>query len=186
MLMQLALDVLAQVRPAPPRSQVGLSLEASLVLTILGACVCFGLTRSWAAAALGAVAGWWLAVALSLTLLRGGYVWQAAGLNRCVITQPVVLSADGVTNLLLFAPTAFLAVLAIRRVGWVIAGVALLSLGVEATQAVSSVGICDSSDVVLNVLGATGFALVAAIVRSAFTRSRHVSMSGSDLCPRSS
>jgi hypothetical protein len=186
MLKQLAVDVLAQVQPRPPHSHVAPSLEMSLLLALLGACLCFVLTRSRAAAALGGVAGWWLAVALSLTLLRGGYTWDPAGLRRCAITQPLVLSADGLTNLLLFAPTAFLCVVAIRRAAQVIVGIVLLSLLVEVMQAVSSVGVCDSSDVVLNSLGATVAALTALMVRSAIAGSRRTAVSGSDPCPRSS
>src|SRR3954471_20564498 len=138
MLSQLVVDLLAQVPRQPPRSEVVPRVEMSLLLTLVAGGACFGVTRSRTAAALGAVAGCWLAIALSLTLLRGGYTWNSGGLHRCVITQPVVMSADGLANLLLFAPTAFLAVMAIRRAAAVITGVALLSAVVEAIQAVSS------------------------------------------------
>ena len=156
-----------------------------LALTLLGAGGCFALARTGGAAVLGGCAGWWLSVALSLTVLRGGYVWSPVGLHRCVITQPIVLSPDGLTNLLLFAPAALLAVLAVGRAALVVIGLTLLSCLVEVAQAYSSVGVCDSSDVVLNALGSAVSALVAAIMRSA-ARPRHASVSGSDLCPGSS
>jgi hypothetical protein len=186
-LRQLAVDVLAQVHRAAPRSHLAPFLESGLVLTLLGGLVGGRLTRSRVAAALGGAAGWSLATAVSLTLFRGGYRYGSlAGLRQCALTTPVVLSGDGVTNLVLFAPTAFLAVLAIARPGRVIAGVAVLSLLVEGTQAVTSVGVCDSSDALLNTLGALVAALVAAVARWALAAPRRSSVSGSDLCPRSS
>jgi hypothetical protein len=187
MLRQLAFDVLAQVHRAAPRSHVAPFLASGLVLALLGALFAGAVTKSRTAAAMGAVAGWSLSLAVTLTLFRGGYrSGDLAGLRQCAITAPVVLSGDGLTNLLLFAPTAFLMVLAINRPARVITGIGLLSLLVEGIQAVSSVGVCDSSDALLNTIGASVAACAAVVARSAFTRRRRVSMAGSDLCPRSS
>jgi hypothetical protein len=186
-LRQLALDVLVQVHRAAPRSHLAPFLESGLVLTLLGAIVSGCLTRSHTAAVVGALAGWSLATAVTLTLFRGGYrSGHLAGLRQCAATAPVVLSGDGVTNLLLFAPTAFLAVLAIARPARVITGLALISLVVEGLQAVMSVGVCDSSDALLNTVGASLAASAAVVVRAAFARPQRSPVSGSDLCPTSS
>jgi hypothetical protein len=185
-LRQLALDVLAQVQLAAPRSHVAPFLESGLVLSLLGTLFSGWLTRSRTAAIVGGVAGCSLGIAVTLTLFRGGYMWSLAGVRRCAITAPDFLSADGVTNLLLFAPTAFLSVLAIRRPARVVMGVGVLSLFVEGIQAVSSVGVCDSSDALLNTLGAAVAALAAVVAHSMFAWLRRSPVTGSDLCPRSS
>jgi glycopeptide antibiotics resistance protein len=99
-----------------------------------------------------------------------------------------VLSSDGLANLVLFAPAAFLAVLAAGRPGRVAAGVAIVSLVVEGLQAVRSVGVCDSSDALLNAAGGLAAAFAAAIVRGALARWRplaHAPVSGSSPCRRS-
>ena len=184
---QLAFEILAQVHRAAPRSHVAPFLESGLVLSLLGAVLTGHVTRSRAAAAVGGLAGWSLSIALTLTLFRGGYQpGDLAGLRHCAITTPTLLSGDGLTNLLLFAPTAFLTVLAINRPVRVISGIGLLSLAVEGIQAVSSVGVCDSSDALLNTLGASVAALVAVAARSAFTWPRRSFVAGSDPWPRSS
>ena len=138
---------------------------------------------------LGALAGSALAVAITLTLFRGGHMpWSLAGLRSCVVTDPNPLSGDGLANLALFAPTAFLAVLAIGRPGRVAAGVACVSLVVEGLQAIRSVGVCDSSDALLNTLGGFAAALAASVVRGALARGRPPafdSVPGSDPCRRS-
>jgi len=183
---QLALDVLTQVHRAGPRSHLAQLLVCGAALTLLGALVSGRLTRSRAAAALGGIAGMALAVAVTLTLFRGGYAyWHLDGLRQCALTDPVLLSADGITNLLLFAPAAFLAVLAVGRPARIVLGAASISLLVEGVQAVSSMGVCDSSDALLNTIGAAAAAMAAVVVRVAFGRPGHSSVSGSDPCPRS-
>jgi glycopeptide antibiotics resistance protein len=133
------------------------------------------------------MAGWSLSIAITLTLFRGRYgSGSLAGLRKCAITSPVVLSGDGLTNLFLFAPAAFLMVLAISRPAKVLSGVALLSLAVEGIQAVWSMGVCDSSDALLNTLGASIATVSAVIARAAFARPGQSPMAGSELCPRSS
>jgi glycopeptide antibiotics resistance protein len=128
-------------------------------------------------------------VAISLTLFRAGrQPGSLARLRACAVTDPTPLSGDGLVNLALFAPAAFLAVLAVGRPGRVAAGVAAVSLAVEGLQAVWSVGVCDSSDALLNSLGGLAAALAAALVRGAFERWRpieHASVSGSGTCRRS-
>jgi hypothetical protein len=186
---RLALEVLGQVHRAAPRSHLWPLVAAEFVLGPLCAVVSGRLGRSRAAVALGALAGSALAVALSLTLFRGGGQPDSlAGLHTCVVTDPTVLSGDGLANLALFAPAAFLAVLAIGRPGGVAAGIAVVSLAVEGLQAIESVGVCDSSDALLNSLGGLAAALAAASVRGAAARRRpleHDSVPGSGPCHRS-
>jgi hypothetical protein len=188
-LSRLVLEVLAQVHRASPRSHLAPLLQCGLVLAPLGALVSRRLSRSRSAAGLGALAGSALAVAVSLTLFRdGGRHGSLAQLRQCVVTDPTLLSGDGLANLALFAPAAFLAVLAIGRPGRVAACVAGVSIAVEGLQAVQSVGVCDSSDALLNAFGGLLAAAAASLVRGAFARWRslaHPSVSGSGSCRRS-
>lgn len=187
--LRLALEVLGQVHRAAPRSHLGPLLASGLVLASLCAVVAGRLGRSRGAVALGALAGSALGVAISLTLFRGGrQPGSLARLQACAVTDPMPLSGDGLVNLALFAPAAFLAVLAVGRPGRVAVGVTAVSLAVEGLQAVWSVGVCDSSDALLNSLGGLAAALAAVLVRGAFERWRpleHVSVSGSGSCRRS-
>jgi hypothetical protein len=186
---QLALEVLGQLHRAAPRSHLRPLATAGFVLGPLCAVVSGRLGRSRAAVALGALAGSALAVALSLTLFRdGGQPDSLAGLHTCVVTDPTVLSGDGLANLALFAPAAFLAVLAIGRPGCVAVGIAAVSLAVEGLQAIESVGVCDSSDVLLNSLGGLAAALAAVSVRNALACRRPLepdTVPGSGSCRRS-
>lgn len=169
-LWQLALEVLAQVHRATPRSHLGMFLGSGAVLACLGAAACGWISRSGAAAGLGAVAGLTLAGALTVTAFRPGYPLHGPDAGHCAVTVPVVLSGDGVTNVLLFAPTAFLLVLAVGRPRAVVLSVAVGSVVVEWAQAVRGVGVCDSSDAVLNTLGALLAVLAARWLRSLLLR----------------
>jgi hypothetical protein len=151
----------------------------ALVLGPLCALASHRLDRSRLQALVAALAGCALAPVISLTLLRGGGLpGQLVRLRGCALTDPAPLSGDGLVNLLLLAPAAFLAVLAIGRPLLVATGALLLSLAIETLQAVLAVGVCDSSDALLNTLGALAAALVGAALRAAF-------VPGSDPCPRS-
>lgn len=189
MLSRLALEAFAQLHRASPRSHLGTLLASSLVLGLLFAVVARRVGTSRGAVGLGAAAGAALAVAISLTLLRSGR--QPASLARlpvCAVTGPMALSGDGVANLVLFAPAAFFAVMAVGRPGRVAAGVAAVSVGVECLQAIWSVGVCDSSDALLNSLGGLVAALAAACWHEALERRRvlvQASVSGSGSCRRS-
>ena len=185
MLWDRALEALAQVHSAAPRSHLAPLLLCGLLLTVLGAAASGCLTRSRGAAALGALAGSALAVGISLTLFRGGFgPASLARLRTCVVTDPTALSPDGLANLALFAPAAFLAVLAIGRPLRVATGLAAVSLAIEGLQAIAWVGVCDSSDAVHNALGELLAALAATGLRVAFFRWRTI-VSGSIPCPRS-
>lgn len=189
MLWRLALEVLEQVHRAAPRSHLGPLLASGLVLATLCAIVSGRLGRTRGAVAMGALSGSALAVAISLTLFRGGgRPGSLARLRACAVTDPTVLSGDGLANLALFAPAAFLAVLAIGWPGAVAAAIAAVSLGIEGLQAVRSVGVCDSSDALLNAVGGLVAASAAALVRGALVRRHdlaHDSVPGSDPCHRS-
>jgi hypothetical protein len=187
---RLALEVLGQVHHAAPRSHLAPLFGSGLVLAALGVGACDRVGRSRGAMALGALAGAALAVSFTLTLFRGGSGHPAgfAGLRACVVTEPTVLSGDGIANLALFAPAAFLAVLAIGSPGRVAVAIAVVAVTVEGLQAIMSVGVCDSSDALLNAAGGLVAACAAAVVRSAVTRrSRPASdaVPGSDPCRRS-
>jgi hypothetical protein len=187
-LRQLALEIVAQVHRSAPRSHLTPLLLSALVLAPASAGAGLRLGRSRTAAALGALAGTALALAVSLTVFRGDGSRALVGLSACVLTDPVLLSSDGVANLVLFAPAAFLAVLAIGRPVHVVAGVAAVSLAVEALQQALDVGVCDSSDALLNTVGGVVAAVAAALLRAVVGRVRplaHAPVPGSGPCRRS-
>jgi hypothetical protein len=163
--------------------------ECVLVLAPVGGIAGGRLGASRRSPALGAMAGCALAAALSATLFRGGgRSGVLARLRWCAVTEPHMLSPDGLVNVALLAPAAFLAVMAIGRPLRVAAGLAAVSLTIEASQAIRAVGVCDSSDALLNGLGALAAALAAAGIRSAVAAVRPAaepSVSGSVPCRRS-
>lgn len=181
MLSRLVLDVLDQVHRGAPRSHLRPLLLTALVVVPLAALVS---RRLGGSRLLGSLSGSALAVALSLTLFRGGWGHESlARLGQCALTDPVLLSGDGLANLVLFGPAAFLAALAVGRPLLVALAVLGVSLAVEATQAVEAVGVCDSSDALLNTTGGLLAALVAAALRAGWVRLRPVP--GSGPCPGS-
>jgi hypothetical protein len=183
-LWRLSLEVLGQVHRAAPRSHLTPLLALGLLLVPLGALTAGRLGGTRWASVPGALAGGALAAAVSLTVFRDSpQVWHLAGLRTCAVTAPNLLTGDGVSNLVLFAPAAFLAVLAIGRPGLVTAGVVTISLTVEATQAIHAVGVCDSSDALLNSLGGLVAALLASLAR--WDPAPPASVSGSGSCRRS-
>jgi hypothetical protein len=188
-LWRLSLEILGQVHQAAPRAHVGQLLGFGLVLASLSGLVCSRLAGSRRAAVPGALAGSALSVAIGLTLFRDVPRLGGAGLLRaCALTDPTLLTGDGVANLVLFAPAAFLGVLAIGRPWHVAAAITAVSLTVEGLQAVRSVGVCDSSDALLNALGALVAAVTAAVTREALAPARpiaHACVPGSDACHRS-
>jgi hypothetical protein len=186
-LWQLSLEVLAQVHRAAPRSHLGpLALSVAVLGGLAGASAVWA-RRSIAAGVLGSLAGAALALAISLTLFRGTFPLHPAGeRGRCALTTPALLTPDGVANLALLAPAAFLFVLAVGRPLLVVVGLALTSAVVEAGQSLTSVGVCDTSDALLNTAGAVMAALVAVALRAVVARwSPAVGVSGSSACRRS-
>ena len=183
MLWRLAVEVLGQVHRAAPRSHLGPLMLCVLVLGPAGGAAAGRLARSRSAVVLGGLAGTALAMAISLTLFRyGGQPGGLWRLSTCAVTDPVLLSGDGLANLALLAPAAFLAVLAVGRPAAVLAGVAAVSLTVEALQALLDLGVCDTSDAALNLLGALVAVLLGAALRAGVAR---LSVPGSVPCRRS-
>ena len=125
-----------------------------VLLAVTGVAVVLArlLRGSLVLAALASVALW---LVFAVTLLnRGGSVELGArGLLTCAVTDPRVLNAESMGNLLLFVPFGFLASASIGRPLLVFAAGLLLSVSVEVTQAMGSLGTCDSSDVVHNAGG---------------------------------
>lgn len=120
--------------------------------------------------AIAAVA--FLAAALALTLARPGLRssvvdWERAA-TACTVTDVRSWSTEALLNLLLLAPFAALAVLAIGHPILVSLFAGLVSLGIETAQAAFSVGACDSSDLLRNSAGALLAALLAAVLAPAF------------------
>jgi len=142
------------------------------------------------AAAVLCPAGWWLARALhgsrvlaaasgaalagavAVTVARPGLgtglrsgALNLSALATCSVTDPWDLTPEAWLNLALLAPFALLLGLAIGRPLLVIALAVLASAGIEAVQAGYALGVCDSSDLVHNSVGAVDAALIGAAVR---------------------
>jgi len=120
---------------------------------------------------LAAASGAALAVAFAVTVARPGLgtgmrtgTAGLRGLATCTVSDPWVLGPEAWLNIALLAPFALLAALAIGRPVLVAAIAVLASAGIEAVQAIYSVGVCDSSDLVHNSVGAAGAAALGAAV----------------------
>ena len=115
---------------------------------------------------LGAAAAFVLAA--EVTLGRPGSSLEAGHLSllrSCRITDPWSWSTEGLLNVALLAPFCFLAVLAVGHPMLVsLTGIAM-SVGFETVQAATNRGVCDSSDVVHNALGAIAAAVLAGVLR---------------------
>ena len=116
------------------------------------------------------LAGVGLALVPATTLARG----EAALAWRSCIVQPGLSSGspEAVLNALLFVPAAFFAVLALRRAAPVVLAALVCSAGVELIQTVTSLGACQTADVVRNVSGAVVAAGVAGLLVRASARDR--------------
>ena len=115
---------------------------------------------------LGAAAA--LVLAAEVTLGRPGSSLEAGQLSllrSCRITDPWNWSTEGLLNVALLAPFCVLAVLAVGHPMLVsLTGIAV-SVGFEIVQAVTDRGVCDSSDVVHNAIGAVAAAVLAGVLR---------------------
>ena len=162
----------AFLAPAAPEiglTQTILSRPGVLIAVILGTIV-LGLLAWLLARALGwnrlaavlAAAG--LALALSVTLVRpGGHLPHHAD-NPLYLCMRDSFSLHGGLQLLNFAmlmPLAFFATLATRRPISTAVGCAVLSAGIEITQALTGLGICQKQDFLNNTIGAIVAAVVA-------------------------
>jgi hypothetical protein len=166
----------------------GTVLAPTVLLILLLAPLAWLAARHAGGLALAAAAAVVSLVAIAdLTVLRPGLLHAHAEWSHvaavCAVTDPSWLNAESLLNVALFVPAAFFAVLAVGRAApaalWavtVVVGSAVLSLGIEATQAAYGIGTCDSSDVVHNVTGAligAVLALAALAVLAALTPRPH-------------
>jgi VanZ like family len=135
------------------------------LITAAAALVARYLRGSVVVAVLASVSLW---PVFAVTLLnRGGASSAAAsGLGTCVVTDPRGLAFENLGNLMLLLPFAFLAATAVGRPLLVTATCLVISLSLEATQAMFTLGSCDSSDVVRNTAGALAGALVGVGLRA--------------------
>ncbi len=105
-------------------------------------------------AAVLAAAG--LAMALAVTLVRhGGHLPTGENpLYLCVSGKFSLHSETAQLNFLMLMPFAFFATIATRRPLTIVLCGALLSAGIEITQALTGLGICDKQDFLNNTIGA--------------------------------
>ncbi len=73
-------------------------------------------------------------------------------------------SPEAKLNLALFAPAAFFGVIATRRLLRIVVACVVVSVLVEQIQRVTSLGVCQSSDVIRNVTGAVAGAVLGGLV----------------------
>ena len=105
-------------------------------------------------AAVLAAAG--LAMALAVTLVRhGGHLPTGENpLYKCVSGQFSLHSETSLLNFLMLMPFAFFGTIATRRPFTIAISSAALSAGVEITQALTGLGVCDKQDFLNNTIGA--------------------------------
>ena len=103
-------------------------------------------------------------------LLHGYANWGGVA-AACHLTDPSVMSREAVLNVALLVPFGLFAVLALRgtmpitvAVPIVVLSAATISVVVEATQAAYGIGVCDSSDIDHNTVGALLGTLLGALV----------------------
>jgi hypothetical protein len=156
--------------------------ELALLPALLGAAVLCP-AGWWLARALhgsrvlAAASGAALAGAVAITVARPGLGTGVRGgtanltaLATCTVSDPWVVSPEALLNVALLVPFALLAGLAIGRPVLVIVIAVLASAGIEAVQAMYSLGVCDSSDLVHNGVGAVDAALLGAAARYVWQR----------------
>lgn len=103
------------------------------------------------------LAGFSLALALSVTLVRPNLGADVPLGNPLAVCVPGTFSLSGdqaVLNFLMLMPLGFFGVLATRRPLLVALGCASVSAGIELTQAILDLGVCDGQDFVNNSVGA--------------------------------
>lgn len=146
----------ATVRSLLSRPSVQLGYAVSAIVLVAATMVLArraGWTRN--RQAVGMAAALSLALFPALTLARRGVdlkrhpgcqlVWRGG-------VEPA--SAEQLLNLLLLVPAGFFCAWALRRAWPVAVGALVLSVGAESTQAVLGIGLCQTTDVLRNVVGA--------------------------------
>jgi len=108
----------------------------------------------WSKAA-SALAGVSLALALSVTLVRPywGGVQLGDPLRMCVPGHFSVTAGEALLNFVMLMPLGFFGVLATKRPLLVAMGCVSVSAGIEITQALFELGVCDGQDFMNNSVG---------------------------------
>ena len=120
------------------------------------------------------LAGFSLAMALSVTLVRpfSGDVRLADPLLVCVPGSFSLATGGPMLNFVMLMPLGFFGVLATRRPLLVAMGCVSVSAGIEITQAVFELGVCDGQDFLNNSVGAALATLVGWLLLLAFGRTK--------------
>ena len=114
-----------------------------------------------------------LALAVAVTLVRSGGHWPDFTVNPVALCLRDGVSLTGglaVLNVAMLMPFAFFATLATRRPIVVMITSAVLSAGIEITQAYTGLGICQTQDFLNNTIGAILAAGLAWLVMSLLGR----------------
>ncbi|MEX0427101.1 VanZ family protein [Nocardioides sp. DS6] len=158
------LDVIARIVLRDPAVQATLA-GAGVVLVVAGWLV--GRRRGWPGwrCATSALAGAGTALVLATTLARSGGPLELG--RGCLLSPGLSLaSPEARLNVLLFVPLALFATLASGRWWAVVLACVALSAGIEAVQSVAGTGVCQSSDVLRNGLGALAGAMLGETSRT--------------------
>lgn len=116
-----------------------------------------------------------LSLAIAVTLVRpGGHLPNpgASPVSMCLHDQFSLHGGLQVLNLLMLTPFAFFGTLATRRPITLMVASALLSAGIELTQAWTGLGICQKQDFLNNTFGAIIAAATAWLLLVALGRNR--------------
>lgn len=122
-----------------------------------------------------ALAGVSLALALSVTLVRPywGEVRLGDPLQACVPGHFSVSAGGALLNFVMLMPLGFFGVLATKRPLLVAMGCVSVSAGIEITQALFELGVCDGQDFMNNSVGGVLAALAAWVLLLVFGRGKH-------------
>jgi hypothetical protein len=116
-----------------------------------------------------------LSLAVAVTLVRSGGHWPSFGVNPISLCLSDRFSLHGnhqVLNFAMLMPFAFFATLATRRPIWVFAISAVVSGGIEITQAWTGLGVCQKQDFLNNTIGAAVAVGVAWLLMTLLSRRR--------------
>ncbi|MGH3494536.1 MAG: VanZ family protein [Sciscionella sp.] len=122
----------------------------------------------WSRSAAGLV-GVGLALALSVTLVRPGShaIGSEHPLSACLRGSFSLLGSQQVLNFVMLMPFAFFAATATRRPIVISLLCAMISAGIELTQSITGIGVCEESDWLNNTIGAVLAALLGWALSSA-------------------
>lgn len=139
----------------------------------------------WGKAA-SVLAGFGLALALSVTLVRPfwGDVRLEDPLRVCVPGSFSVAAGGALLNFVMLMPLGFFGVLATKRPLLVAMGCVSVSAGIEITQAVFELGVCDGQDFLNNSVGAVLATVAGWLLLLVFGRGRRRQHHRQDPPPR--